>query len=92
MTNKVLVPARQSTYAGGIVSLESIPGLLKRLQIRALWSLFIFTYLLTSSMTDGSRSTNMERGTYFPLPTRSIACLFLDYLYKNKAFVNGMTA
>jgi hypothetical protein len=30
------VPARQATKAGGIDSLESIPGLLRRLQIRAL--------------------------------------------------------
>jgi hypothetical protein len=29
------VPARKDTSAGGIDSLESIPGLLKRLQIRA---------------------------------------------------------
>ncbi len=34
------VPARQVTFlAGGIYSLESIPGLLKRLQIRALLSI-----------------------------------------------------
>jgi hypothetical protein len=31
-----IVPDRQATYAGGIDSLESIPGLLKRLLIRAL--------------------------------------------------------
>jgi hypothetical protein len=31
-----MVPARQATYAGGIQSLESIPGLHKRLKIRAL--------------------------------------------------------
>ncbi len=34
--NSVDVPALQATWAGGIDSLESIPGLLKRLQIRAL--------------------------------------------------------
>ncbi len=33
-TNKVIVPVRQAAYAGGIDSLESIAGLLKRLQIR----------------------------------------------------------
>jgi hypothetical protein len=33
-TNRVIIPARQTTLAGGIDSLESIPGLLKRLQIR----------------------------------------------------------
>ncbi len=32
------VPARQATYAGRIDSLESISGLLKRLQIRAQYS------------------------------------------------------
>jgi hypothetical protein len=30
------LPASQATYAGGMDSLESVPGLLKRLQIRAL--------------------------------------------------------
>ncbi len=38
------VPARQATYAGGIGSLASIPGLLKRFHIRALvvgsWDLY----------------------------------------------------
>ncbi len=34
--NWVAIRARQATWAGGIDSLESIPGLLKRLQIRAL--------------------------------------------------------
>ena len=34
--NSVVVPARQATQAGGIDSLESIPGLLKSLKIRAL--------------------------------------------------------
>jgi hypothetical protein len=33
--NRVIVPARQATLAGGIHSLESIPGLHKRLKIRA---------------------------------------------------------
>ncbi len=33
--NRVIVPARQATKAGGIHSLESIPGLHKRLKIRA---------------------------------------------------------
>ncbi len=33
--NRVIVPARQATQAGGIHSLESIPGLHKRLKIRA---------------------------------------------------------
>ncbi len=32
----VVVPAHQATLAGGIHSLETIPGLLKRLQIRTL--------------------------------------------------------
>ncbi len=32
--SRVIVPARQATYTGGIDSLESIPGLLKRLKIR----------------------------------------------------------
>jgi hypothetical protein len=32
---KVIVTARQATWAGGIHSLESIPGLHKRLKIRA---------------------------------------------------------
>jgi hypothetical protein len=36
MTNRVIVPARQATKAGGIDTVELIPGLLKRLQIRAL--------------------------------------------------------
>ncbi len=31
--NRVVVPARQATYAGGINSLESIPRLLKGLKI-----------------------------------------------------------
>ncbi len=31
-----MVPARQATQPGGIHSLESIPGLQKRLKIRAL--------------------------------------------------------
>ncbi len=35
MTTLLVVPARQVTKAGGIDSSESIPGLLKRLQIRA---------------------------------------------------------
>jgi hypothetical protein len=33
--NRVIVPARQATLAGGTNSLESIPGLHKRLKIRA---------------------------------------------------------
>jgi hypothetical protein len=33
--NRVIVPVRQATQAGGIHSLESIPGLHKRLKIRA---------------------------------------------------------
>ena len=38
-SNRVIVPARQATYAGGIHSLESIPGLQKRLKIRVqIWS------------------------------------------------------
>jgi hypothetical protein len=32
--NRVTVPARQATLAGGIRSLESIPGLHERLKIR----------------------------------------------------------
>jgi hypothetical protein len=32
------VPASQATLAGGIDALESIPGLLERLQIRALFT------------------------------------------------------
>ncbi len=36
-TNRVAIPARQAKLAGGIDSLESIPGLLKSLQIWALW-------------------------------------------------------
>jgi hypothetical protein len=35
-TTLFAVPARQATLAGGIDSLEAIPGLPKRLQIRAL--------------------------------------------------------
>jgi hypothetical protein len=34
--NRVIVPARQATEAGGIHSLESIPGPHKHLKIRAL--------------------------------------------------------
>ncbi len=34
-TTLFVVPARQAAQAGGIDSSESIPGLLKRLQIRA---------------------------------------------------------
>jgi hypothetical protein len=34
--NRVIVPVRQATLAGRIDSLESIPGLLKSLKIRAL--------------------------------------------------------
>jgi hypothetical protein len=30
-----MVPARQATWAGGIYSLESIPGFHKRLKVRA---------------------------------------------------------
>jgi hypothetical protein len=33
--NRVIVPARQATYAGGIDTLGLIPGLHKRLKIRA---------------------------------------------------------
>ncbi len=40
---RVIVPARQATEAGGIHSLESIPGLHKRLKIRALYNC---TYIL----------------------------------------------
>jgi hypothetical protein len=36
-TNRVARPARQAKFAGGIDSLESIPRLLKSLQIWALW-------------------------------------------------------
>jgi hypothetical protein len=39
------VPARLTTWAGGIVSLKSIPGLLKRLQIRAQVPLIVFHLL-----------------------------------------------
>jgi hypothetical protein len=39
----VIVPARQATKAGGIHSLESIPGLHKRLKIRALSILYTST-------------------------------------------------
>jgi hypothetical protein len=35
-TTLFVVPARQASWAGGIESSESIPGLLKHLQIRAL--------------------------------------------------------
>jgi hypothetical protein len=45
-TKRVIATAPYSTYADGTDSLESIPGILKRLQIRALWSLFIFTDLV----------------------------------------------
>ncbi len=34
--NKLIIPARQATYAGGIDSLESILGFIKSLKIRAL--------------------------------------------------------
>jgi hypothetical protein len=34
--NRVIVPARQATLAGGVHSLESILGVLKSLRIRAL--------------------------------------------------------
>jgi hypothetical protein len=38
MRNRVIVPARHATWAGGIHSLESIPGPHKHLKIRAqLW-------------------------------------------------------
>ncbi len=37
---RVIVPARQATYAGGIHSLESIPGPHTRLKIRALSTFF----------------------------------------------------
>ncbi len=39
MTTLFDEPSHQASYAGGIDSLESIPGLLKRLQIRALAAL-----------------------------------------------------
>ncbi len=39
MRNRVIVPARQATQAGGIHSFESILGLHKRLKIRALYSI-----------------------------------------------------
>jgi hypothetical protein len=41
-TNRFIAPARQAIEAGGIDSLESNPGLLKSLQIRALDSFFFF--------------------------------------------------
>jgi hypothetical protein len=36
-SNKVAIPVCQATWVSGIDSLESIPGLLKRLQIQALY-------------------------------------------------------
>jgi hypothetical protein len=47
--NRVIVPARPATYSGGIHSLESIPGLHKRLKIRAQFSGFALNLLLSSS-------------------------------------------
>ncbi len=38
-SNRVVLTVRQATFAGGIHSLESIPGLHKRLKIRALATL-----------------------------------------------------
>ncbi len=43
--NRVVVPARQATQAGGIDTLESIPGLHKSLKIPAL-----DTYIFKSGM------------------------------------------
>jgi hypothetical protein len=40
---RVIVPARQTTYIGGIDSLESISGLLKLLQIRAPYCKALYT-------------------------------------------------
>jgi hypothetical protein len=39
--NRVVVPARQATKAGGIDSLESIPGLLKSSKILVLDSRYV---------------------------------------------------
>jgi hypothetical protein len=50
----VIVPARQATYAGGIHSLESFPGLHKRLQIRAQHSRICGFY--AGSFLTGTRS------------------------------------
>ncbi len=44
--NRVNVPARQATEAGGIHSLESIPGLHKRLKIRGLYTVYTVQTLI----------------------------------------------
>jgi hypothetical protein len=41
------VPARLATWAGGIDSLKSIPGLLKHLQIRAQVHLIVFHLIVS---------------------------------------------
>ncbi len=51
-----VVPARQTTYPGGVDSSESIPGLHKRLQIRALNSYLSFFLLDALSHNQSPRS------------------------------------
>jgi hypothetical protein len=57
--NRVIVPARQATQAGGIDSLESIPGLHKRLQI---WPLVISFFPLLFSKRNRKGGTKDRPG------------------------------
>jgi hypothetical protein len=54
------VPARQATQAGGIDSLESIPGLLKRFQIWAPEINFQNQYSRWISVIDSIRVSNFD--------------------------------
>jgi hypothetical protein len=47
-TDRVIVKARQATLPGGDDSLESIPGRLKRVQIRALAGRYDNLFILAS--------------------------------------------
>jgi hypothetical protein len=59
--NSVTLPARQATYAGGTHSLESIPGLHKRLKIRAL-SKLVSNFIEASQNFDFDfQSTNLPK-------------------------------
>jgi hypothetical protein len=49
--NRVAVPARQVTEAGGIDCLESIPGLLKSLKIRTVVHVVHYNVCTVQSIT-----------------------------------------
>jgi hypothetical protein len=68
----VIVPARQATQAGGIHSLESIPGLHKRLKIRALYPAII-NHVKTGPNKVGQQKQLM-------CPVCSVHCAFYNFL------------